>query len=141
MLIDFIGENINGSTFASGHDFCGLLEDKDYEIGIRQILLEIKLTNRSMNQEDQFCLLNTDLVDRNSSNPNRAVSYFTLEAYKERHFYDFPTVDYFPLERTNTRPRFGIRDTFGNKNIRIVNIIVRAEIRPKCSDSANLSRC
>mgnify|MGYP003338373498 CR=1 FL=1 len=137
MIIDFIGEENNG-TFTSTQHFCRVLQDCSYEFGIKSIILELK---KNTNQNKTLWMLSTNLVDRCSTNPYRAVSYFTLEAYKERHFYDFPTVDYFPLERTNTRPRFGIRDIFGNKSIRILNIIVRAEIRPKCSDSANLSRC
>ena len=83
-------------------------------------------------------MLTTNLIDRCSTNQNRAISYFKIPAHKSDVLVNFPALEFFPLERIHTYPWFEFRSIFGNKKIEISQVIVRVEIKRECSDSANL---
>ena len=134
MIIDFVSENIQGSTFTTSQHFCGLNSDCLYEIGIKQIVLNLK---SNTTQKTSLWMLTTNLIDRCSTNPNRCVSYFALEKLKNQLVINFPSVDFFLLERIHTYPSFEFQSLFGSQQIEIANVIVRAEVRKKCLVSAN----
>ena len=134
MIIDFIGENIQGSSFSSSLHLSSLHSECLYEIGVKQIILKTNEVTL-----DSLWMLTTNLIDRCSTNPNRSVSYFSLEKLKYHSVINFPSVDYFLLERIHTQPTFELRNLFGTQKIEIDHVIVRAEIRQKCSVSANHS--
>ena len=138
MLIDFIGENITNSTFTASPHLYELLQDCEYEFGCWQIILKLK-TNQ-MTETQSLWALKTNLVDRCSANPNRAVSYFFLDANKSRYIIDFPSVGYYPLERIHTYPQFEIANLWDDQSLEISNVIVKANIRKTCSGLANPSR-
>ena len=131
MIIDFIGENMENDFFYTNLNFCHSLQDCNYEIGIRQIILEIE-----MFKIPSIFMLTTNLIDRCSTNPNRAVSYFNVLPNKRKIIINFPSVDYFQLERIHSLPCFGFKDPFGTEKIKLRSAIIRAQVR-KCSDSVN----
>ena len=134
MIIDFIGEENNG-TFTSTQHFCRVLQDCSYEFGIKSIILELK---KNANQNKTLWMLSTNLVDRCSTNPYRAVSYFKIAALEKRVSIRFNSVDFFPLERIHSFPTFQFTNLFGEEKIEISNVIIRTEIKRKCSALANL---
>ena len=135
MLIDFVGENIHNSSFNSAQHLYQFLSDCSYEMGCLQIVLELKST--SITHRDSLWMLSTNLIDRCSANQNRAISYFTLQPNKKRFILDFPSVAFYPLERIHAYPSFELKNIFGRDRIEISNVIVKAQIRRRCSDSAN----
>ena len=135
MLIDFISENIHESTFTASQHICGLNSDCSYLIGVKQIILNLK--SNSTTEDTSLWMLTTNLIDRCSTNPNRSVSYFVLEKLKKRFVIDFPSVDFFLLERIHTYPSFELKSLFGTEKIEIGNVIVRAELQQKCLVSAS----
>ena len=135
MIIDFIGENINGSMFQSTQNFLSILPNCSHQIAIREIILDLK-SNKL--KDDSLFMLTTNLIDRCSTNQNRAISYFKIPAHKSDVLVNFPALEFFPLERIHTYPWFEFRSIFGNKKIEISQVIVRVEIKRECSDSANL---
>ena len=130
MIVDFISSTCKNGTFSVNHHFCDLKPDYNYEIGVKQIILQLneKTTN------SKICMLSTNLIDRSSSNPNRAISYFSLQ-YKQNNFIDFSSVAFHPLERLHAHPIFEIKSVFNETKIEITRAIIRAEIR--CLASAN----
>ena len=131
MIIDFIGENIENDSFYTNLNFCHSLQDCYYEIGIRQIILEMEIF-----RIPTILMLTTNLIDRSSTNPNRAVSYFNVLPNKRKIIINFSSVDYFQLDRIHSLPCFGFKDPFGTEKIKIRSAIIRAHLR-KCSDSVN----
>ena len=138
MLIDFIGENITKSTFTTSPHLYELLQDCEYEFGCSQIVLQLK--SNQMTEKHSLWVLKTNLIDRCSANPNRAVSYFFLDSNKSRFIIDFPSIGYYPLERIHTLPVFELSNLWGDQKIEISNVIVKADIRKTCSDLASPSR-
>ena len=136
MIIDFIGENIKNGSFSTTQHFFGLANDCSYEIGVIQIVLETSSTAKA--SKESLWMLTTNLIDRCSTNPNRAVSYFTWDAYKNRLVINFPSVAFHLLERIHTYPSFEFKSLFDNQKLEITNVIIRAEIRKQCSDLASL---
>ena len=135
MIIDFISENIQGSAFTTSQHFCGLNSDCTYEIGIKQIVINLKSNKTDL--DTSLWMLTTNLIDRCSTNPNRSVSYFCLEKVKTRFIFNFPSIDFFLLERIHTYPTFELKSLFGQQKIEIANVIVRVELRRKCLASAS----
>lgn len=131
MIIDFIGENVDNDFFHTNLTFCHSLQDCNYEIGIRQIILEME-----MFKVPTIFMLTTNLIDRSSTNPKRAISYFNVLPNKRKIIINFSSVDYFQLERIHSLPWFGFKDPFGTEKIKIKSAIIRAQLR-KCSDSVN----
>ena len=134
MILDFIGENINGTQFSCSQHFPSLHADCSYEIGIKQIILKTKEATL-----DSLWMLTTNLIDRCSANPNRSISYFSLDKLKYSSIINFPSVDFFLLERIHTFPTFELKNLFGTQKLEISDIIIRAEIRKRCLGSANHS--
>ena len=131
MIVDFISSNCKNGAFSVNHHFCDLKPDYNYEIGVKQIILQLneKTTN------SKICMLSTNLIDRSSINPYRAISYFSLQ-YKQNNFIDFPSVAFHPLERLHAHPVFEIKSVFNEAKIEISRAIIRAEIR--CLASADV---
>ena len=134
MIIDFIGENIQGSSFSCTQNSLSLDADCSYEIAIKQIIL--KTIEPTL---DSVWMLTTNLIDRCSANPNRSLSYFSLEKLKYHANIYFQSVDFFLLERIHTNPIFELKNLFGVQKLEISDVIIRAEIRKRCLDSVNHS--
>ena len=134
MIIDFISDNTQGSTFTTSQHFCELNSECLYEVGVKKIVLSL---NSNTTEDTSLWMLTTNLIDRCSTNPNRSLSYFALEKLKNRFVINFSSVDFFLLERLHTYPSFELKSLFGTQQIEIANIIVRVEIRRKCLVSAN----
>ena len=132
MILDFIGDNIHGSAFSSTQNFLNLHSECSYEIGIKQIVLKTNEVTL-----DSTWMLTTNLIDRCSANPNRSISYFSLDKLKYSSIINFPSVDFFLLERIHTFPTFELKNLFGTQKLEISDIIIRAEIRKRCLGSAN----
>ena len=137
MLIEFIGENIVKSSFSSSQRLT-LFPDCQYEFGCFQIILKLK--SNKISEKNSLWALKTNLIDRCPANPERVVSYFVLDPNKLRFIIDFPSVGYYPLERIHTYPTFELVHLWGSQEIEISNIIVKANIRKRCLDLANLSK-
>ena len=134
MILDFIGENINGTQFSCSQHFPSLYADCSYEIGIKQIILKTKEATL-----DSLWMLTTNLIDRCSANPNQSLSYFALEKLKYHFIINFSSVDFFRLERIHAYPTFELKNVFGSQKLEISDVIIRAEIRKTCLVSANPS--
>ena len=136
MIIDFIGENIKNGSFSTTQHFIDLSQDCSYEIGVIQIVIKTSSIERA--PKESLWMLTTNLIDRCSTNPHRAVSYFTCDSYKNLFVINFPSVTFHLLERIHTYPSFEFKSLFDNQKLEITNVIIRAEIRKQCSDLASL---
>ena len=135
MIVDFVGDSINGSIFTSAQHLYELSQDCSFELACVQIVLELKTSK--VTHRDSLWMLSTNLIDRNPTNQNRSLSYFALQPNRKRFILDFPSLAFHPLERIHTQPTFEFKNLFGNAALEISHVIVRTEIRKKCLDSAN----
>ena len=134
MIVDFQG---NSHYFSSPQYFFNeLSSDCAYEIGVQTICLKLKPEAKM--PKYLIWMLQTNLIDRCTTNPYRAVSYFTLETFKSEFVVNFPTVTFYPLERINTSPSFEFKNLFGHKILEISDVIIRVNIRKRCLDSQSL---
>ena len=133
MLIDFIGENIEDGVIITDIKLYEYLNNCAYEIGVREIVLEIK--SGQINEKDANWMINTNLIDRCSANEKQALSIFTMNAHKNRYHIQFSPVTFHRLERIHTAPRFELNPIFKSTSLKIKDILIRLEIRKTCLDS------
>lgn len=134
MLIEFTGENIINGRFTAQLNLFEVCQNCSYEFGCFQIVL--KLT-KPLKNEDHIWALKTNLCDRSLANPARVVSYFVLNNNKRNFIVNFSSVGFYPLERITFFPNFEIFNLWDEEKIEISKVIVKAEVRKKCLDSAN----
>lgn len=138
MFIDFIGEDLFDGILLTNFHLYEYLEDCSYEIGIREIILEIK--SGQITEKDSNWMICSNLIDRCSTNQKRSLAFLVLNPHKNRYRIDFSSITFYPLERIHTLPRFEFRSVFKSDRLKIKNIIVRLEIRRRCSDFRNHSK-
>ena len=138
MLVNFVGENINGSIFSCTQHLYELSQDCSYDLGCVQMVLDLK--SSTVSHRDSLWMLTTNLIDRCPANQTRSISYFTLQPNRKRFILDFPSVAFHSLERIHTQPTFELKNLFGKDKIEIAHVIIKVEIRRRCLDSANRSK-
>ena len=138
MIIDFTGEDLfNGNLLTNIHLY-EYLNDCSYEIGIKEIILEIK--SGQITEKDSNWMICSNLTDRCSANPKRALAFCVLNPHKNRYHFQFSPISFHVLERIHTLPRFEFRPTFKKANLKIKDLLIRLEIKRKCSDFQNHSK-
>ena len=135
MLIDFTGEDLFDGALLTNLHLYEYLDDCSYEIGVREIILEIK--SGQISEKDSNWMICSNLIDRCSANQKRALSFLVLNPHKNRYHLEFSPIAFHPLERIHTLPRFEFRPTFKRSPLKIKNLLLRLEIKRKCSDSQN----
>ena len=138
MLLDFVGANLTDGNLITNLHLYEHLNDCSYEIGVREIILEIKAGQ--ITEKDSNWMVCSNLIDRCSANQKRALSFFVLNPNKNRYHLEFSPVSFHPLERIHTLPRFEFKPTFKRAALKIKDIVLRLEIRRKCSDFPNPSK-
>ena len=135
MIVNLHFDNFNDNQFIYQGPFILLERNKDYEIAVRHVHVELK-TNQITKNNELWCL-SSNLVDRSSTNQYQAISYFTLEKGKLNQDHAPGSLVFYPLETHQLEnPQFIIRQISKEKQIQIERAFIQFELR-KCLESVN----
>jgi len=116
--------------------FVMLERDVAYEMSVNHIHIELK--SNQISKDNELWCLSTNLIDRSTSNPLQAVSYFTLARGKLNYNVTHGPVASYPLDvHQLENTEFLFRRVTKEKILNIQQAFVQIEIK-RCLESARV---